>query len=121
MTTNNQNNSEEQQAAKSFVSFFYNLIAFAGAGLIVKLAWNLGIASLFPGKIPVINYIHAMTWLTMLYIAARTIAAGFMSEVEKTVSNLVDQFEGFIKTAQEYFDVASSKTAGDNNDHSNLN
>lgn len=120
--TGEQKENNPQESAKSVASFLYSIIVFSGAGLVTKLAWNLGLASLFPGKVPIINYGHAITWLTMLYIAARVISAGLMAEVERTITNLVDQLERFVDLAQDLIDVANSRNANkDINNDSDLN
>jgi hypothetical protein len=120
METNTKENNQ-QQSTKNVASFLYGVIVFATAGLVTKMAWNLGLASLFPGKVPVINYGHAITWLTMLYIAARVISAGFMAEVENTVASFVDQLERFVEITQDLIDVANSRTTKNDIDDSDLN
>jgi hypothetical protein len=85
--------------------FLFNLIVFATGSLVMKLAWNMGLASLFPQKLPHINYMHAVTWLTMLYIVSRVVASAWMGEVERTVTDLLEEF---VDTLEEIRDVAES-------------
>ena len=75
---------KEAESAKEAARFLFNTVLFASAGLVTKFAWNLGIASVFP-RLPTINYMNAISWLLLLYVAARVIAAGYMSEVERTL------------------------------------
>ena len=75
---------KEADSAKEAARFLFNTVLFASAGLVTKFAWNLGIASVFP-RLPTINYMNAISWLLLLYVAARVIAAGYMSEVERTL------------------------------------
>jgi hypothetical protein len=73
------------------------------------MAWNLGLASLFPNKIPQIGFMHAFTWLTMLYIVARVVSAGYMAEVERTISILVEDLQETAKKLDKFVSFFSKK------------
>ena len=88
---------DQEQSTKKVARFLFDLLVTGSASLVLKMAWNLGLASLVPSKIPEIGFMNALAWLTMLYIFARVVSAGYMAEVERTVGNLVDELGDALK------------------------
>lgn len=86
----------EEKAANQVAKMLMNAILFAGSGLVTKMAWNLGFAGLFP-RLPIINYGQAVSWLFMLYIASRIMAAGWMAEIERVSENVLATIEEVLK------------------------
>jgi hypothetical protein len=80
---------KETESAKETARFLFNTVSFASAALVTKFAWNLGLASVFP-RLPTINYMNAVSWLLLLYIAARVMSAGYMAEVERTLTMIAE-------------------------------
>jgi len=121
MVTNHEKKNR-QDSTKNISGFLYELLVFATASLVLKLAWNLGMSSLFPDKFPNIKYIHAVAWLSMLYILVRVAAAGFMAEIERMFSNLVEQLERIVELTQDIIDIPKSRDDdNDDIDDSDLN
>lgn len=83
---------KQTQAAQSVSRFFSNLIMFASAGLIVKVAWNIGVASIFP-LMPKLNYVSAVSILALIYIISRTVSAGLMAETKRTAVQALEALE----------------------------
>ena len=109
----------EEKAAKETGKFLMNLVLFAGSSLVTKMAWNIGLANVFP-RLPSINYGQAVSWLLLLYIASRIVAAGWMSEIEKAgeviLSTAEEVLNKFVVFATKPVDtVVSSRTDSDVN------
>lgn len=100
---------DQEQNTKNTARFLFNILVFGSASLVFKMAWNLGLASLFPNKIPQIGFMHAFTWLTMLYIVARVVSAGYMAEVERTISILVEDLQEAAKKLDKFVSFFSKK------------
>lgn len=83
---------KQAQATQSISRFFSNIIMFASAALIIKVAWNIGVASMFP-LVPKFTYTSAVSILALIYIVSRTIAAGLMSETKRTVVQALEALE----------------------------
>lgn len=111
---------DQEQNTKNTARFLFNILVFGSASLVLKMAWNLGLASLFPNKIPQIGFMHALAWLTMLYIVARVVSAGYMAEVERTISILVEDLQDAAKKLDILSSFFSKKEANEV-DSSNLN
>lgn len=111
---------KEEQSTKATSRFLLGILVFGSAVLVFKLAWNLGLASLFSNKIPHIGFIHSFTWLTMLYIVSRVVSAGFMSEVERTVDMLFEGFSNAVKDLQSFVKSAKAQNEQTEN-YSDLN
>ena len=84
---------EQPQNTKDLARFLLSIITFASGSLVLKMAWNLGLSSLFPNTIPQIRYIHAVTWLTMLYIVSRTIATAWIGEAERSINYFLEDLK----------------------------
>jgi hypothetical protein len=100
---------DQEQNTKNTARFLFNILVFGSASLVFKMAWNLGLASLFPNKIPQIGFMHAFTWLTMLYIVARVVSAGYMAEVERTINILVEELQEAAKRYDKFASLFSKK------------
>lgn len=83
---------KEDKAAKETAKFLMNLVLFGGSSLVTKMAWNIGLSGLFP-RLPSISYGQAVSWLLLLYIASRVVAAGWMAEIEKTTVSALEAIE----------------------------
>ena len=83
---------KEDKAAKETAKFLMNLVLFGGSSLVTKMAWNIGLSGLFP-RLPSISYGQAVSWLLLLYIASRMVAAGWMAEIEKTTVSALEAIE----------------------------
>ena len=106
----------KDQSAKDVARFLWNAILFGAGSYVMKLAWNLGLASLFPNKIPQIGFIHAWAWLIMLYIVSAVIAAGWMGVIERTVRGLMDDLQEAIDSVQDFIQTTKTKNQQDNSD-----
>lgn len=120
MTEEKQDPNQEQNT-KNVAKFLFGIIIGGSASLVFKMAWNLGLASLFPDKIPQIGFMHALTWLTMLYIMARVVSAGYMAEVERTINILVEEVTDAVKNFEKLARVVSVKKNEESYDSSDLN
>lgn len=83
---------KEDKAAKETAKFLMNLVLFGGSSLVTKMAWNIGLSGLFP-RLPSISYGQAVSWLLLLYIASRVVAAGWMAEIEKSAATALETIE----------------------------
>ena len=83
---------KQAQATQSVSRFIINVLLFASAGLIIKLAWNIGIASIFP-LLPKFGYLNAVSILLFIYVISRIISAGLMAETKRTVVQAVQALE----------------------------
>ena len=83
---------KEDKAAKETAKFLMNLVLFGGSSLVTKMAWNIGLSGLFP-RLPSISYGQAVSWLLLLYIASRMVAAGWMAEIERTTASALETIE----------------------------
>lgn len=83
---------KEDKAAKETAKFLMNLVLFGGSSLVTKMAWNIGLAGIFP-RLPSITYGQAVSWLLLLYIASRMVAAGWMAEIERTTASALETIE----------------------------
>lgn len=111
---------KQKENTKDVSRFLLNLIIFASGSLVMKLAWNLGLASLFPNSIPRVSYIHAFTWLTMLYIVSRVVTAGVMGEVGRAIGNLFEDLQDAVATLQSFVQTVTPGK-GTKNDSADLN
>ena len=100
---------DQEQNTKNTARFLFNMLVFGSASLVFKMAWNLGLASLFPNKIPQVGFMHALAWLTMLYIVARVVSAGYMAEVERTISILGEDLQEAAKKFDKFASLFSKK------------
>lgn len=82
----------EDKATKETAKFLMNLVLFGGSSLVTKMAWNIGLSGLFP-RLPSITYGQAVSWLLLLYIASRMVAAGWMAEIERTTASALETIE----------------------------
>jgi len=114
-------NTKQEQSTKSVARFLLGILIAGSANLVFKIAWNLGLASLFPNKVPQISFMHAFTWLAMLYIVARVISAGLMAEIERTISILVEDIGDAVKGLEKLVRTASVKKNEEPQDSSDLN
>lgn len=98
----------QEQNTKSTARFLFSIMVFGSASLVFKLAWNLGLASL-SNRIPSIGFIHAFTWLAMLYIVSRVVSAGYMAEVERTINILVEDLQEAVSKLDQFASLFSKK------------
>jgi len=83
---------KQAQATQIVSRFISSILMFASAGLIMKIAWNIGVASIFP-LIPKLNYVNAVSILALIYIVSRTVSAGLMAETKRTATQALESLE----------------------------
>jgi hypothetical protein len=115
----NEDEEEKETQEQSTTRFLFGIMVFGSASFVFKLAWNLGLASL-SSHIPSIGFIHAFTWLAMLYIVSRVISAGYMAEVERTINILAEDLQEAVSKLDQFTSFFSKKE-NQNVDSSDLN
>lgn len=106
----------ETKSAKDVARFLWNAILFGAGSYVINLAWNLGLASLFPTKIPRIGFIHAYAWLIMLYIISTVIATARMGVIERAIRGLFDDLQEGLEYKQDLIQTTKSNNQQDKSD-----
>lgn len=110
----------QEQSTKNTARFLFGIMVFGSASFVFKLAWNLGLASL-SSRIPNIGFIHAFTWLAMLYIVSRVVSAGYMAEVERTINIFVEDLKEAASKLDQFANFFAKKDDQEEEDYKDIN
>jgi formate/nitrite transporter FocA (FNT family) len=88
------NNSKEQQQQdqKKTERFLWELLMFVVGSYVLKTSWNQGFVGMFQ-SLPRMYFGNSVGIISFLYIVSRTVSAGLMGEVRKSVSIAVEALE----------------------------
>ena len=100
----NQSKEQQQQDAKKTERFLWDLILFLVGSYVLKTSWNQGFVGMFQ-TLPRMHFGNSVGILSVLYIIARTISAGLMGEVRRSVSIAVEALEGITSKLSTLFKI----------------